>query len=125
MAAALYAFAGWAVFTIARDIKRQGELLETRLPVPLSIRVDDGEPVRFTCPALTIGRDPVCDVTIDDLTVSNQHARFTFHHKQWWLEDLSSKNGTYLNQEKILTPVVVTTGDSVRFGQVPVSLEIG
>jgi pSer/pThr/pTyr-binding forkhead associated (FHA) protein len=125
MAAALYVFVGWAVYTIWRDLKRQGDLLETRLPSTINLRVSNGTPVSFTRQALTIGREPGCDLTIDDLTVSNQHARFTYHHQQWWLEDLGSKNGTFLNQEKISTPVVVTTGDQAQFGQVPVELEVG
>lgn len=125
MALALYTFLGWAIFVVGRDLKHQSDMLSTRLPVPLKIQVGEGEPVEFTRPVVSIGRDPGCDLTIDDLTVSNQHARFTYHHSQWWLEDLGSKNGTYLNQEKLTTPVVVTTGDQAQFGQMPAYLVIG
>lgn len=122
---ALYAFAGWAVFVIARDLKHQGELLEKRLPAPIILRVQGGPPVTFTRPSVSVGRDPGCDLCIDDLTVSSQHARFSYHHQQWWLEDLGSKNGTFLLDEKLSTPVVVTASDQVRFGQVAVDLDIG
>lgn len=124
MAAALFAFLGWAFFTVGRDLFHQAEMLPSRLPVPLLIHVKDAEPVEFTRATVSIGRDPGSDLTIDDLTVSNQHARFNYHHNQWWLEDLGSRNGTYLNQERVSAPVVITTGDHIQFGQVPVDLEI-
>ena len=43
---------------------------------------------------------------------------------QWWLEDLKSTNGTFLNEEKLDTPTVIVTGDEIRCGQVPVRVQI-
>ena len=35
----------------------------------------------------------------------------TYRQSQWWIEDLHSTNGTFLNQEAVLEPVVITDGD--------------
>ena len=48
-----------------------------------------------------IGRDTHCDLSVMDEALSAHHARITFHHGQWWLEDLNSTNGTFLNREKL------------------------
>jgi pSer/pThr/pTyr-binding forkhead associated (FHA) protein len=41
----------------------------------------------------------------------------SYHHNQWWLEDLGSTNGTLLNQEKLTIPTVVISGDEFRCGE--------
>jgi pSer/pThr/pTyr-binding forkhead associated (FHA) protein len=72
-----------------------------------------------------LGRDAACDYPIDDQTISSKHAQLSFHHQQWWLEDLRSTNGTYLNDETVTSPVVVTNGDRLRLGHLGVKVEIG
>jgi pSer/pThr/pTyr-binding forkhead associated (FHA) protein len=51
-------------------------------------------------------------------TVSARHARLSFRRDQWWLEDLGSRNGTFLNGEALSAPVVLADMDEVRCGQV-------
>ena len=63
-----------------------------------------------------IGRDTHCDLSVLDEALSSHHARITFHHGQWWLEDLNSRNGTLLNREKLNTPAVIITGDQFKCG---------
>jgi DNA-binding winged helix-turn-helix (wHTH) protein len=53
---------------------------------------------------------------IDDTTVSRRHARLTLRHSDALLEDLDSKNGTWLRDERVTGTVVVADGDVVRFG---------
>lgn len=120
MAAALYVFLAAVLVSLWRDLKRQGELLALRQPVPLSLAVGEQAGRKFTLHQVLLGRDPACDVCLDDPTVSGQHARLSFHHNQWWLEDLHSTNGTFLNEEPVTTAVVVTGGDELRCGQVKV-----
>ena len=72
-----------------------------------------------------MGREPACDFPINDQTVSSRHARLSFHQNQWWLEDMASTNGTYLNGEAVTTAVVITHGDALRLGQVGVMISIG
>ena len=124
----LYGFLGWAFLTIWRDLKMQSKLLALRQPLPLWLWVEaDGntQPLQFAGQAITIGRDPLCDMILDNGTVSAQHARLTYRQSQWWLEDLHSTNGTFLNQDAVLEPVVITSGDELRCGQVVLRVKIG
>jgi pSer/pThr/pTyr-binding forkhead associated (FHA) protein len=91
----------------------------------LVLEQDTSQSFHFHKPLVSIGRDMVCDCCLDDKTVSSQHARFSFHHNQWWLEDQGSTNGTFLNQETVTSPVVVTQGDQLRVGQVKLMIMIG
>lgn len=58
-----------------------------------------------------IGREVDCDVVIPDRQVSRAHARLTRQEKGVLLEDLGSKNGTYLNGDRIDEPVFLQDGD--------------
>jgi pSer/pThr/pTyr-binding forkhead associated (FHA) protein len=51
--------------------------------------------------------------------VSRQHARLIRRSEGWFLEDLQSTNGTYLNEVRLLPhrPVRIRSGDLVRLGQ--------
>jgi pSer/pThr/pTyr-binding forkhead associated (FHA) protein len=48
-----------------------------------------------------IGRDSACDIMIDDITASRKHAEITKEKGKYYITDLSSTNGTYLNGKKI------------------------
>jgi len=128
MTLTLYAFLGWALLTLWRDLKRQSELVAARQTPPITLSHQTGEgstPYYFSSQEILIGRDPVCDCQMDDMTVSASHARLSYHHGQWWIEDLQSTNGTFLNQEPVSTPVVITSADELRCGQVVFIITIG
>ena len=50
---------------------------------------------------ITIGRNVKNDIQIDNLSVSKQHARIVKHQGHYFIEDMKSTNGTYLNEKKI------------------------
>jgi pSer/pThr/pTyr-binding forkhead associated (FHA) protein len=85
----------------------------------------DGKPeeLRFTSPDIVIGRHPSCEWVIANDTVSSRHARMVYHHDQWWLEDLNSRNGTFLNGATLEAPAVLADQDQVRCGQVHFSVK--
>jgi pSer/pThr/pTyr-binding forkhead associated (FHA) protein len=121
LALALYGFLGWALIMLWRDIRRQGIVLTDRRVTGINLTIRHGEaaPVvtNFNQPEITLGRDPGCDIPlIDDNTVSTRHAQLTYHHNQWWLQDLSSTNGTTLNQIAVTMPTVLTAGDEIQCG---------
>jgi pSer/pThr/pTyr-binding forkhead associated (FHA) protein len=122
LALALFAFLGYVLWTLWRDLGRQDEILESRRLPPMKVSLADGSRRLFSTREMLIGRDPVCEMVLDDPTVSNRHARLSYHHGQWWLEDLKSTNGTFLNDEPVVAPLVVTSGDVVRCGQVGLTL---
>src|SRR5690349_1001228 len=65
-----------------------------------------------------IGRDPECDVHINDASVSRGHARITLAAAVATLVDHGSKNGTRVNGRLIEAPVELQDGDELTFGQV-------
>jgi pSer/pThr/pTyr-binding forkhead associated (FHA) protein len=123
----LYFFLGTALYIIWQELRTQTELSRaTQVPVLTISPIDDGEtnPVEFTTPEVIIGRDPTCSYSIQDETVSSRHARMSYHHNQWWVEDLNSTNGTYLNEDRVYTPTVVISGDEIRYGQIIIKVTI-
>jgi hypothetical protein len=50
---------------------------------------------------VTIGRSPDCDVFLDDVTVSRDHAVLVHRQGAWFLDDSGSLNGTYVNRHRI------------------------
>lgn len=63
---------------------------------------------------LVVGREPVCGIVVADRQVSRYHARFTRREDGVLLEDLGSKNGTYLNGKRVEEPVLLQDGDLVQ-----------
>jgi pSer/pThr/pTyr-binding forkhead associated (FHA) protein len=41
----------------------------------------------------------------------------SYHHSQWWIQDLQSTNGTLLNDEKLKSATVIVSGDEIVCGQ--------
>jgi len=67
-------------------------------------------------PEIIIGRSPNSDIQIDNLGVSNQHARLIKQKDQYAVEDLNSTNGTYLNDEQI-TKAILKHNDVITVGK--------
>lgn len=63
-----------------------------------------------------IGRDATCDIvlTTTDKQVSRQHARIWWTDQGFKVEDMGSKNGTHVNDEKITEPTILTDGDIIQ-----------
>ena len=62
---------------------------------------------------LVIGRDAECDIVIPDRQVSRQHARITKGTNGIILEDLGSKNGTFLNNQVVSEPIKLVEADEI------------
>jgi hypothetical protein len=65
-----------------------------------------------------VGRDPACDVWIDNRTVSRRHARIVVAAERATLEDLGSKNGTRIGDLPLAGPRDLRDGDRIQFGEV-------
>ena len=68
-----------------------------------------------------LGREPSAAVTIDDATVSRHHARIVIDRGRAKLEDLGSKNGTWLRGTRIAESRALSDGDEIRIGSVPMT----
>ena len=71
-----------------------------------------------------IGRDRGCAVQIDADSVSRHHARLNVTGREASIEDLGSKNGTWVDGERIHGTAPLTDGTSVRLGSETVRFEI-
>lgn len=129
LAVSLYAFLGWTLVTIWRELHAQGSLLAARkIPgINLNIQVGGQTPIQryLTQSEILLGRDSHCDIPLPDDTVSVRHSRLSYHHGQWWLEDLGSTNGTWLNKEKVSIPTVVINGDKIDCGKASIAINLG
>jgi len=128
IALCLFAFLGWALLTLWRELKEYQKILSTHKPPSISLsRQTNNVPERFSynITEVIIGRDPTCELFLEDRAISARHAKLSHHHKQWWVEDLKSTNGTFLNQETVEEPMVITNGDKLRCGGVELTIHIG
>jgi len=76
---------------------------------PLNIRFGDKE-------VLVFGRDSSCDVTLNMPTVSRYHAEVTRVGRRYFINDLRSSNGTYVNDERVDGNVWLEHDDVIRIG---------
>ncbi|HEX7322102.1 MAG TPA: FHA domain-containing protein [Mycobacterium sp.] len=78
---------------------------------------------------ITLGEQPVVIGRADDSTLvltddyaSTRHARLSQRGSEWYVEDLGSTNGTYLDRVKVTTAVRVPIGTPVRIGKTAIEL---
>ena len=120
LAIALYAFLGWALQTLWRDLKQQGDFLSSQKKpsIRLFATTENGKDVqrRFVQTEITIGRDPNCDFPVMDEAISAHHIKIFYHHSQWWLEDLNSTNGTFIGKDQVTVPTVLINSDQFKCG---------
>lgn len=65
---------------------------------------------------IELGRDPSLTVSLDDDQVSRHHARVSLQGGQAVAEDLGSTNGTYVNEQPIMSPRPLQPEDRIRVG---------
>ncbi|HKI55493.1 MAG TPA: FHA domain-containing protein [Anaerolineales bacterium] len=128
LAVILYYFL-WRVFqTLRQDLTQQGSILSNKKKpgVHITAQTDGNKEntYNFRQTEVVIGRGTQCNISIKDDNLSASHARLSFHHSQWWLEDLDSRNGTFLNNDRITTPTVVISSDQFKCGNTILTLRI-
>jgi pSer/pThr/pTyr-binding forkhead associated (FHA) protein len=123
----LFIFLGWVVLTLWRELRFQSQVVATRKIPTITLRMENGQEVtsqEFSKQEVLIGRGEDCDYIVDGDVVSNHHARLIFRSSQWWVEDLRSTNGTFLNDEHIDTGTVIIKGDELRIGHQIILIEM-
>jgi len=64
-----------------------------------------------------VGKDPnLCDIIFTDLSVSKQNAKITLEQKNIFIEDLNSKNGTFVNNVKVKEKTQIASRDLITLG---------
>jgi pSer/pThr/pTyr-binding forkhead associated (FHA) protein len=86
-------------------------------PSTLVVYADGAKPRTVKLSAsMVVGRSPDCELLVDDTYASQQHARIFGKNGSWFVEDLGSTNGTYVNDQKLAAPAMVQPGDRIRVG---------
>jgi hypothetical protein len=71
-----------------------------------------------------LGRDPDVDLFIDSPSVSRRHALIAVTATSVTIEDLGSKNGTFVTGRSVVAPTPLTDGDVIRLGSVEVTFTV-
>ena len=138
--ALLYFFVYRAIRSVALDLRTAGpaapapgrpsaprqSATSAKSKPPRSILVTDERGAKIMTKGLDgsvqIGRGESCHVKLSDTYVSTAHARIFDKNGSWYVEDLGSTNGTYLNQRRITAPAEVHAGDRVKVGKTTLEL---
>lgn len=64
-----------------------------------------------------LGRGSDCGITLKDEFASNQHAKIYQAEGRYYVEDLGTTNGTYINGRRINYPTELRSGDSIKIGR--------
>lgn len=102
---------------------------EPKLP-PVSLVVTSstgaltiGTRIRVRRSPFVIGRDSDCDLSLEtDSSASRRHAELTFHDGSFWLEDLGSRNGIWLDGRRVRERMVLPFDARITIGSVVFSL---
>ena len=73
----------------------------------------NGHEHRLSVQTATIGRAVECDIVIASKSVSREHTRVRRDGRRWFVDDLGSTNGTYLNGERVIGSLAMLDGDSL------------
>ncbi len=113
------------------DFRESGTLVMPRQPVPVEKSPSGGEAclVHLHPPGpdigrrfplidrqYTVGRDTDASLVVSRSSVSRQHARIYLVGEAWWVEDLGSTNGTFVNELRCTSPKQLIDSDQLRFG---------
>jgi hypothetical protein len=123
----LYLFLFGIARALLRDLRAAAREPTIELGRLVVVASPGGEPAAGTTLALdaitTLGRDVNNAVVVDDQFVSAEHAVLTFRGRTWYVEDLDSTNGTFVNGSPVDGVAPLGYGDEIQLGQVRLRLE--
>ena len=127
--ALIYLFLIGVVRVLIRDLRAASREPATELGRLIVLASPSGEPAVGAVFALdavtTIGRDVNNAVVIEDPFASSEHCVLTFRGRAWFVEDLGSTNGTFLNGNQVDGTAPMSYGDEIQVGEVRLRLERG
>jgi hypothetical protein len=125
--ALLYLFLARVVRSLLRDLQAAAREPGTSLGRLIVVESPGGDPEAgrsFELDAITtLGRDVNNAIVVEDPFASAEHAVLTYRGRSWYIEDLGSTNGTYVNGRAVATVAPLGYGDEVSIGQVRLRLE--
>src|SRR5262245_23524628 len=82
-----------------------------------------GTPIQVDKDQAIVGREPACDVFVNDGSVSRRHPRLERRGRGWFVVDQGSANGTYLDSQRV-SDGLLRPGQELRFGAVSFKVEL-
>jgi pSer/pThr/pTyr-binding forkhead associated (FHA) protein len=122
-----YLFVGWIAFLIYSDLRNLKADRKSLSSTPITLTATIDEEIQektYNKTEVIIGRDPAADFPLQDERVSLRHCQIAFSQNQWWVEDLNSTNGVYLNGSLLKSRVVLMNRDQLQLGQVEINIKI-
>jgi pSer/pThr/pTyr-binding forkhead associated (FHA) protein len=125
LAIILYLFLYWSIRIIWKNFSHTAQVASQRSIPAISLTLNSDEKFckTFSIDEIIVGRDLSCDFQILDETVSSKHSRIYYSYNQWWVEDLGSSNGSFINEFNVSTPAVLTEGDNLRLGKIEIAIK--
>jgi pSer/pThr/pTyr-binding forkhead associated (FHA) protein len=126
--ALLYLFLLFVARGLWRDLRGAASAAERSLG-RLVVLASPGPPAPevgavFPLEALNrIGRDVNNGIVVDDAFASAEHALLTYRGRTWYVEDLASTNGTWINGRQVEGSAPIRYGDELQVGQVRLRLD--
>lgn len=112
-----------AVTRVTAPLRRSPEVREACLVVMYG---DDlGRRIPLGPKPVIIGRSTQVDVQIDQESVSRNHCRIWLDDQQYFIEDMGSTNGTYVNDQVTKGPTELRDGDQMKVGRTILKFIIG
>jgi hypothetical protein len=131
----LYLFLAAVALVLARSLwpprattapaMQQSEAASPRARLVVVDAAQHGLPSEFAIEGdVVIGRDPACAVCLPPMFVSGRHARLEFSGGRWWIQDLGSRNKTYINGKEVPvdSPVPTSLGDEITVAGIKLQL---
>ena len=119
-----YLFLAASLFILWKSTFVSKNKPEQEFPTLKLSNMSDNSSKLFSSPEIYIGRDENANFIVDDDSVSNIHNRIFWKEQAFWIEDLNSTNGTILNDEKLVSPVALYSGDIIKCGTIEIEVEI-
>ena len=125
----IYLFLARVVRALLRDLRAAAREPADRPGRLIILDSPSGEPPTghsFGLDVITaLGRDVNNAIVIDDPFASAEHAVLTFRGRAWYVEDLESTNGTYVNGVPVERVAPLGFGDELQVGEVRFRLDRG
>jgi pSer/pThr/pTyr-binding forkhead associated (FHA) protein len=129
----LYLFLMQVVISITRDLRKSAATAATGAgraqPVYGHLVVVDSGPsnilpgTRFDlAPQTNIGRGPTNTIQIPDSFISAENSKLWYHNGSWFVQDMGSVNGTYVNNQPAVEALPARVGDILRVGYIQFKL---
>jgi pSer/pThr/pTyr-binding forkhead associated (FHA) protein len=87
--------------------------------------LEPGRRIELSREVTIVGRSPTCDIPVPDVHVSRQHCRMVRQGDRFYIEDMNSIGGTFVNNQRIEGATQLAHGDRIRVADFAAVFESG